>query len=82
MGSLRGEDARALFTGVGVHAIKTMPSPVNSGAGLMLGTVAHTAGWPVPVGGTQAITDAMIADLEAHGGELVLGERVTAPPAG
>ena len=81
-GLLRGEDARALFTGVGVHAISTMPSPVNSGAGLMLGTVAHTAGWPVPVGGTQVISDALIADLRAHGGELVLGEPVTAPPDG
>ncbi|MBX7450255.1 NAD(P)/FAD-dependent oxidoreductase [Mycolicibacterium sp. 3033] len=81
-GLLRGEEARALFTGVGVHAISTMPSPVNSGAGLMLGTVAHTAGWPVPVGGTQAIADALIADLLAHGGELVLGEPVTTPPDG
>ncbi|MHA0286529.1 phytoene desaturase family protein [Mycobacterium sp. C3-094] len=79
---LRGEDARALFTGVGVHAISRMPSPVNSGAGLMLGTVAHTAGWPVPVGGTQAIADALIADLQAHGGDVVLGEPVTAPPRG
>ena len=81
-GLLRGEDARALFTGVGVHAISTMPSPVNSGAGLMLGTVAHTAGWPVPVGGTQAIADALIADLRTHSGELVLGEPVTTPPGG
>jgi len=79
---LRGEDARALFTGVGAHAISTMPSPVNSGAGLMLGTVAHTAGWPVPVGGTQTIADALIADLRAHGGEVVVGEPVTTPPAG
>lgn len=81
-GVLRGEDARALFTGVGAHAISPMPSPVNSGAGLMLGTVAHTAGWPVPVGGTQTIADALIADLRAHGGELVVGEPVTTPPAG
>ena len=79
---LHGEDARALFTGVGTHAISTMPSPVNSGAGIMLGTVAHTAGWPVPIGGTQVITDALIADLGAHGGELVLGETVTTPPEG
>jgi phytoene dehydrogenase-like protein len=79
---LRGEDARALFTGVGAHAISTMPSPVNSGAGLMLGAVAHTAGWPVPVGGTQAISDALVADLRAHGGELVLGEPVATPPDG
>jgi len=81
-GLLRGEDARALFTGVGVHAISRMPSPVNSGAGLMLGTVAHTAGWPVPVGGTQTIADALIDDLVAHGGELVLGEPVKTPPDG
>lgn len=81
-GLLRGEDARSLFTGVGTHAISRMPSPVNSGAGLMLGTVAHTAGWPVPVGGTQVISDALIADLMSHGGELVLGEPVTAPPDG
>jgi phytoene dehydrogenase-like protein len=80
--TLRGEDARALFTGVGAHAISPMPSPVNSGAGVMLGTVAHTAGWPVPIGGTQRISDALIADLTAHGGELVLGEPVTSPPPG
>ena len=81
-GLLRGEDARALFTGVGAHAITTIPSPVNSGAGIMLGTLAHTVGWPVPVGGTQTIPDALIADLRAHGGELVVGEPVTAPPDG
>ena len=81
-GVLRGEDARALFTGVGTHAISTMPSPVNSGAGIMLGTVAHTAGWPVPVGGSQVIVDALLEDLRAHGGELVVDQPVTSPPPG
>jgi phytoene dehydrogenase-like protein len=79
---LRGDDAQALFTGVGTHAIHPMPSPVNSGAGIMLSTVAHTAGWPVPVGGTQTITDALIADLRAHGGELITDSPVTSPPGG
>lgn len=81
-GVLRGEDARALFTGVGTHAISTMPSPVNSGAGIMLATVAHTAGWPVPVGGSQVIMDALLADFEAHGGQLVVGQPMTSPPPG
>lgn len=81
-GALKGEDARALFTGVAAHTISTMPSLVASGAGLMLGTLAHAVGWPIPVGGSQAIADALIADLRAHGGELVLGEEVTSPPAG
>ncbi len=81
-GALRGEDARALFSGVAAHTISTMPSITSAGAGLMLATLAHTVGWPVPVGGSQAITDALLADLVAHGGELVLGETVTAPPPG
>ncbi|ORB32466.1 putative alanine rich dehydrogenase [Mycobacterium tuberculosis H37Rv] [Mycolicibacterium parafortuitum] len=80
--TLAGEDARALFTGVAAHTISRMPSLVAAGAGLMLATLAHSVGWPIPVGGSQAIPGALIADLRAHGGELVLGEEVTGPPAG
>jgi phytoene dehydrogenase-like protein len=81
-GSLVGDDARALFTGVAAHVISRMPSLTASGAGLMLATLAHSVGWPIPVGGTQAITDALIADLRAHGGELTAGTEVTEPPPG
>ena len=80
--SLRGEDARALFTGVAAHTIAKMPSLVAAGAGLLLATLAHTAGWPVPVGGSQAIADALMDDLRAHGGELHAGVEVTSPPPG
>jgi phytoene dehydrogenase-like protein len=79
---LRGEDARALFSGVAAHTISPMPSLVSSGAGLMLATLGHAVGWPIPVGGSQAIADALIADLHAHGGDLVLGEQVIHPPHG
>jgi phytoene dehydrogenase-like protein len=79
---LRGDDARALFTGVAAHTISRMPSLVSSGAGLMLATLGHAVGWPIPVGGSQSIPGALIADMRAHGGELVLGEDVTRPPAG
>jgi phytoene dehydrogenase-like protein len=80
--TLVGEDARALFSGVAAHTISRMPSLVSSGAGLMLATLGHAVGWPIPVGGSQAIPDALIADLLAHGGELVLDEEVTGPPSG
>ncbi|MGD9618629.1 MAG: phytoene desaturase family protein [Mycolicibacterium sp.] len=80
--TLVGEDARALFTGVAAHTISPMPSLVAAGAGLMLATLGHATGWPVPVGGSQAIADALLADLQSHGGELVLDEHVTDPPPG
>jgi phytoene dehydrogenase-like protein len=81
-GVLRGDDARALFTGVAAHTISKMPSFVAAGAGLMLATLAHTVGWPIPVGGSQAIPDALMADLRAHGGTITAGEEITAPPSG
>jgi phytoene dehydrogenase-like protein len=81
-GMLAGEDARALFTGVAAHVLSRMPSLTAAGAGLMLATLAHSVGWPIPVGGSQAITEALIADLRAHGGELTAGLEVTSPPAG
>ena len=79
---LSGEDARALFTGVAAHTIAKMPSFVAAGAGLLLATLAHTVGWPVPVGGSQSIADALMEDLRAHGGELHAGVTVTSPPPG
>jgi phytoene dehydrogenase-like protein len=81
-GRLAGADARALFTGVAAHAISKMPSFVTTGAGLMLATLAHTVGWPIPVGGSQAIPDALMADIRAHGGSITAGHEVTEPPSG
>ncbi len=81
-GSLAGDDARALFTGVAAHVLSRMPSLTAAGAGLMLATLAHSVGWPIPVGGSRAITDALIADLRAHGGELMAGVEITDPPQG
>ncbi len=81
-GTLAGEDARALFTGVAAHIIPRMPSLTAAGAGMMLATLARSVGWPIPVGGSQAITDALIIDLRAHGGELTADTEVTSPPGG
>lgn len=71
-----GEKAPALLTGVAAHPVGRMPSLPSAGGGLLLSLLAHTVGWPIPEGGSQAIADAMVADLQAHGGELVTGHRV------
>ena len=77
--SLTGDDAEALFTGVAAHTISRLPSLTSAGAGMLLATLAHTVGWPIPVGGSQVIADALIADLRSHGGELHCGVQVTEP---
>ncbi|WP_324649263.1 NAD(P)/FAD-dependent oxidoreductase [Georgenia sp. H159] len=72
----RGEVAPAMLTGVAGHAISPLPALAPAGVALMLGTLAHVVGWRIPVGGSQAITDALVADLRAHGGEIRTGVRV------
>ena len=73
----RGDVAPALLTGVAMHAISTLPALAPSGTALMLGALAHHGGWTLPVGGSGAIADALLADLAAHGGEIRTGQRVT-----
>lgn len=73
----REEAAPALLTGVAAHTILAQPSIAGAGAGLALTAYAHARGWPIPVGGSQAIADALVDDLRAHGGEVILGHEIT-----
>lgn len=72
----RGDAAPALVTGVAAHSILRQPGPTAAGAGLALHAFAHARGWPIPIGGSQAIVDAMVDDLRAHGGTLVTDHEV------
>jgi phytoene dehydrogenase-like protein len=72
----REELAPALLTGVAAHAVAPLPGLAPAAAGLLLGTLAHSGGWPIPVGGSTAIAGAMIEDLEAHGGAVETGARI------
>ncbi|MPV38449.1 phytoene desaturase family protein [Georgenia subflava] len=73
----RGDVAPALLSGVAAHAITTLPSLAGAGTALLLGSLAHSVGWVMPVGGSQAITDALAADLTAHGGQVRTSSPVT-----
>lgn len=68
--------ARAMITGVAAHANHPLPSLAATGAGILLSTHAHAGGWALPIGGSQAIADAMAADFTAHGGRIRLSTRV------
>lgn len=72
----RGDVAPALITGVAAHAISSIPSFAAAGTALLLGSLAHSYGWPIPRGGSGALMDALVADLLAHGGQVRTGAPV------
>ncbi|WP_149180164.1 NAD(P)/FAD-dependent oxidoreductase [Streptomyces sp. TRM49041] len=72
-----GEEAPALLAGLAAHSLGPLPSPAGAAVAMLLGHLAHGTGWPLPRGGSQAIADALIADIAAHGGTFHTGHRVT-----
>ncbi|KHL18917.1 phytoene dehydrogenase-like protein [Mumia flava] len=72
------EPARGLFAGVAAHLFGRLDRPMSSSVGLLLSAAGHRAGWPVAVGGTRAISDALVALLADLGGTVTTGVRVTA----
>jgi len=75
-GAFRGERARALFAGLAAHSFLPLDAPFSASFALVLAIVGHAYGWPIARGGSQRIADALAATLRAHGGELVVDDRV------
>jgi phytoene dehydrogenase-like protein len=70
------EQAKALWAGVAAHTFHRLDRPFTSAVGLMLLVAGHDKGWPVARGGSQAIANALAADISAHGGVIETGQRV------
>lgn len=73
----RTTEAKALFAGVAAHALYRLDRPMSSAIGLMILVAGHEKGWLVAEGGSQAIADALAADIRLHGGSIETGRRVT-----
>jgi phytoene dehydrogenase-like protein len=66
--SFSGPRARALLAGMAAHAMRPLDAPGTAAFGIVLLALGHAVGWPVARGGSQAIVDAMRAELESLGG--------------
>ncbi len=77
--------ARALMAGMAAHTMLPLDRAPTAGAGLVLTLMAHVAGWPMPRGGAQRLSEALASYLRSLGGEIVTGTPVASldelPPA-
>ncbi|MBV1781228.1 NAD(P)/FAD-dependent oxidoreductase [Paeniglutamicibacter sp. ABSL32-1] len=72
-----GEIAAAMVAGCCAHTAGGGRGPASTGAGLFLAAAAHSGGWPIPIGGSQAISDALAEMFVEAGGSIELDTEVT-----
>ncbi|MGV6946905.1 phytoene desaturase family protein [Sphingobacterium kyonggiense] len=65
-------ETRALWAGLVAHGMQPLDRLGTSAIGLVLGGIAHRFGWPIPVGGSQAIANALAAYYQDLGGKILL----------
>ncbi|MFJ9811966.1 phytoene desaturase family protein [Streptomyces sp. NPDC101158] len=70
MRRFRDEKARALFAGLVAHVIAPLDGFATGAVGLVFALAAHAAGWPMPRGGSQSISDALAGYLTELGGAV------------
>ncbi|MCA9566324.1 MAG: NAD(P)/FAD-dependent oxidoreductase [Myxococcales bacterium] len=73
----RDDPARALVAGCAAHATQPLENPLTAAMALVFLVAAHRSPWPVVEGGTGQLARAMVRLLEARGGEVLCGQRVT-----
>ncbi|MFH9223875.1 phytoene desaturase family protein [Streptomyces lydicus] len=72
----RGEGGRLLLAGTALHADLAPEAAGSGGFGWLMSMLGQSVGFPVPVGGAGALTDALVRRLERRGGAVRCDARV------
>ncbi|MEU2908625.1 NAD(P)/FAD-dependent oxidoreductase [Streptomyces massasporeus] len=72
----RGQGGRLLLAGNALHADLAPESAGSGGFGWLMAMLGQTYGFPVPAGGSGALTSALVRRLESRGGRVRCGHRV------
>jgi phytoene dehydrogenase-like protein len=73
---LAGEGGSLLLAGCALHTDLSADEAGSGVYGWLLTMLGQQVGWPVPVGGAQKITDALVDRLTTRGGRVLCGSRV------
>jgi phytoene dehydrogenase-like protein len=71
-----GQGGRLLLAGTALHADLAPESAGSGGFGWLMTMLGQTYGFPVPAGGSGALTSALAHRLETRGGRVRCGQRV------
>jgi phytoene dehydrogenase-like protein len=71
------KQSRALLAGLAAHSIQPLDNIATSAITLILGAAGHAVGWPLPEGGSQALSNALADHFTFLGGEIETGNMVT-----
>jgi phytoene dehydrogenase-like protein len=72
----RGPRARALLAGCAGHSILPLERALTGAVGALFALTGHIEDWPVAVGGSATVTQAMASALQALGGRIETGVHV------
>ncbi len=69
--------AKGLFAGMAAHSIQPLTNYATSAIALVLMANAHLRGWPIPLGGSVSIVNALAAYFVSIGGKIETNFYVT-----
>ncbi|MBE9602556.1 NAD(P)/FAD-dependent oxidoreductase [Pedobacter sp. MC2016-24] len=68
--------AKGLWAGMAAHSIQPLTNLSTSAIGLVLMTAAHLKGWPIPIGGSKEIANALASYFISLGGKIETGRYI------
>ncbi len=66
----KGQTAKGLFAGMAAHSIQPLENLATSAIAMVLMAVGHREDWPIPVGGSQSIANALQSYFLSIGGRI------------
>jgi phytoene dehydrogenase-like protein len=75
-----GKRARAFIAGMATHSVLSLEAPASAAVALTLMAAGHASGWPILLGGAQALTDVLARHLKDLGGRIEIDHEVTQLP--